>query len=234
MTNEVDLIRGEAQRREISRLCHLTQSRKLPHIMGSPGGLNSVEWLKKHAPDCLDQNDPQRLDGFPDHICCSVEYPNVWYWREARQREAIFKDWIVMLISPEVIWRPHTRFCYRNAGSQGGALGKEGYEAFASMFAPTVSGARGIAFPRTPYFLPCCPTDGQAEVQVYQRIEAEMILGIAVQSEEQARREHNRLAALGLESPVKWVVCSDMFSDGWRSCVTKGIRPKETILGSIQ
>ncbi len=185
---ELKQIRQEAQRKGISRLCHFTQARKLPHILAETAGIYSVEWLTTNRPDLLDSNDPQRLDGYPNHISCSIEYPNTWYWPKAKERDPLFKDWVVLLIKPDVLWREKTRFCYRNCAALLGDA-KEGYNAFLEMFRDEVVGAYNKSFRRTPEMLPCCPTDGQAEALVYERIGLDMIIGVAVQSRERARKE---------------------------------------------
>lgn len=187
--SDLVLIRNEVQRRGISRVCHLTQSRKLPHILKHLDGIYSVDWLKQNAPDLFDANDKQRMDGLPDHISCSVEYPNVWYLKNATAREELFKEWVVLLIKPEVLWREHNRFCIRNCGAMRGNLVKEGYTGFVEMFQNEVSGAGGRVFPRTTQMLTCCPTDGQAEAMIHRQIPRDMIFGIAIPDKKRAEDE---------------------------------------------
>jgi hypothetical protein len=230
LPSELELIRQEAHTRGISRLCHFTQARKLPHILTEVTGIYSVEWLRTNRPDLLDSNDQKRLDGYPNHISCSIEYANSWYWQKAKSREELFKDWVVLLIKPDVLWREKTRFCYRNcAALQGGA--QEGYNAFLEMFKPEVVGAYRKKFTRTPQMLPCCPTDGQAEALVHEQIGLDMLLGVAVQNEEQAQKERSRLELVGiLPDSIKWIVAPSLFYASWNNLVKQGKRPSEKIV----
>lgn len=82
-TEDLDGIEEEATRRNITRLCHLTPFRNLLHI-ASGSGLRSVADLSNDERAVFDQQDLERYDNHPDHISCSIEYPNVWYLRRRR------------------------------------------------------------------------------------------------------------------------------------------------------
>lgn len=232
--SESEKIRRESERRGISRICHITQSRKLPHIFGSLNGLYSAEWLRSNRPDLLDSNDEQRLDGKPDHISCSIEYPNGWYWDSIRQKVHAFKDWVVLLIRPDVLWRSDTYFCPRNCAASNGYFVRSGYMSFLELFGPEIIGAKGIPFRRTPNILSCCPTDGQAEIMVHRHIELEMIFGIGVINTEQADDERHRLRMVGVEedkiAQVTWIVEPFLFGPRWSPLVRSGKRPPQQIL----
>ena len=146
-----------------------------------------------------------RLDGHPDHICCSIEYPNAWYWERAYERDQVFKDWTILLIKPNYLWREGTKFSPRNASAANGHLVREGYEAFESLFASEVTGAGKRTFSRgisRPTFL---ATDDQAEVLVPDRILQQDILGVVVQDVGQAKREIARLKRL--DGPIAALLC---------------------------
>jgi len=76
--------------------------------------------------------------------------------------------------------------------------------------------------------LPCCPTDDQAEVLVRHSIPIKDILGIAVPTEAQARRENIRLSFLASAVTVKWIAAPQFFNTEWSALVRQGQRPKET------
>ena len=59
--------------------------------------------------------DPDRYDGRDDLICCSIEYPNTYYFVKVREHDHLFKDWVVLLIEPSYLWHPDTCFCPCNA-----------------------------------------------------------------------------------------------------------------------
>jgi hypothetical protein len=87
----MNLIRQECASRGITRICHFTQSRNLAHIFDDPLGLCSTRTLQEHD---LPHNptDTERFDGRNDLICCSIEYPNTYYFIKVREREPLFKD----------------------------------------------------------------------------------------------------------------------------------------------
>jgi hypothetical protein len=183
-------------------------------------------------PDLLDSNDPLRLDGQIDHISCSIEYPNYWYFRNAKAKEVLFKDWLVIYIKPEVVWSSANYFVPRNAAAQRGELLVPGVDGFRNMYSQNVSGARGKVYQRTPHMLSCCPTDDQAEVLVPTHIELRHIFGVAFYSEEQIRDEVYRLRLVGIEETlimgISWFASPDLFTQQCSSLVRKGIRPVET------
>ena len=152
--------------------------------------------------------DSERLDGFLDHVCCSIQYPNAWYFRRARNQERLFKDLVILLINPHYLWHAGTKFCRRNAATELGRLVADGADAFEGLFAEVVEGRRAFRRgPRHPTFL---PTDEQAEVLIPDWVERQDVIGIAVRDETQARRESARLALLGHRSP-RIVIAPDFF-----------------------
>ena len=210
MNDPHGLIEDIAARRGITRLCHFTPSRNLAHIANDRRGILSSRHLTEDERSVLNPTDARRLDGFPGHVCCSVQYPNAWYFRTARGQQRLFRDWVVLLVRPHYLWRPGTKFCPRNAAAQHGRLVEEGSEAFEGLFADTVEGARAIyrRQPNHPYFL---PTDEQAEVLVPDRIHRKDIAGIGVQDDAQAAREASRLRIMGKKHPP-FVIVPEFFS----------------------
>lgn len=197
-------IRASAARRGITRLCHFTPSRNLGHIAEDLQGVLATQHLADDEKAVLNQTDLSRLDGHPDHVCCSIQYPNAWYFRTARSHERLFVDWVVLLIDSHYLWRTGTKFCPRNASARQGRLVAEGAAAFEALFADVVEGVhtyrRG---PSHPAFL---PTDEQAEVLIPDRVRQQDIVGIAVFDDAQARREKSRLVLLNRRPPPMVVV----------------------------
>lgn len=171
-------IQQECIDRGITRLCHFTQSRNLAHIFGDSFGLYSTRTLQSydmpHNP-----TDPDRYDGRNDLICCSIEYPNTYYFVRVREHDHLFKDWVVLLIDPSYLWHSETCFCPCNAARSCGGNIQIGIQGFRSLYATT---SPGISFSRRSGHLPAAPTDIQAEVLVKEPIPLESITGIAVQS----------------------------------------------------
>jgi hypothetical protein len=224
---ESNEIRNRAKKRGITRLIHFTQSRNLAHILFDPSGIRSSKDLQSNAADVFSPNDKQRLDGRPDYISCSIEYPNYWMLRRAKDRETFFRDWSILMISPSALWQPGTLFSKRNAAAEGGRFLDEGADAFESLFAPSVLGARGITRRRPKQMLACSPTDDQAEVMIHNNIPLSMITGVIVPSIEKARVEVARLESLGSIPALSWIVAPEMFSDAASVAIRNGVRPKE-------
>ena len=121
-----------------------------------------------------------RYDRYPYHVCCSIQYPNAWYFRTARNNENLFADWVVIFIKPDHLWAPGTKFSERNAAANRGAGVAEGGDAFDSMFRSEVPGAYGRVLTCTPSHPSWFTTDEQAEVLIPDRVAREDILGVAV------------------------------------------------------
>ena len=80
--------------------------------------------------------DKDRLDGYPDHVCCSIQYPNAWYFKRARASEILFLDWVVLLIRAHCLWQPGAKFCPRNAAAGHGRLVRGGLAGFEAAVRP--------------------------------------------------------------------------------------------------
>ncbi len=225
-------IRAEARRRRITRLCHFTPSRNLGQILIGNVGILATQKLKDDERNVYAATDLERLDGFADHICCTIEYPNAWYFEKARAKEMLFKDWVILFNDTKYLWSKGTRFSYRNAAAAFGADVADGEVAFRRMFATKTVGAYGKTFVRTAQRFDSCPTDEQAEVLVPDTISIGDIIGIAVQSEEQAKNELVRIQLLRVPQPVqdhlRLVVAPDLFDKYQLSSSLKlGRRPEE-------
>lgn len=221
----------EIKARGISRLCHFTPSRNFGHIVGTGSGILSTKTLKEDERAVYNQTDLERLDSQPGHICCSIEFPNAWYLDRARGKDRIFKDWLVLLLSPQLMLRPGTLFSPRNAAAGMGEHLKPGLDGFLRMFAPEIVGAYNKTFRRRASHLPAAPTDQQAEVLIPDQIAREEILGIAVASEEQGRNEVLRLKLMGSSTDgLQIVIAPTLFDKNALSgAICSGCRPKEVI-----
>jgi hypothetical protein len=226
----IDSIKREAERRSITRLCHFTPSRNLVHILTGETGILATKHLQKNERSVFTQTDLERLDRHEGYICCSIQYPNAWYFDKAKSKDILFKDWVVLFINPKYLWMSGTRFCPRNAASGYGRGIVEGEQGFKAIFTDAIPGAYGKTRERSPNHLPCCPTDDQAEVLIPDQIGISDILAIAVPSETQAKNEAVRLDILGIpEDKYKFVVAPDLFDKYKLSdLIRSGKRPDET------
>ena len=219
-------IQQECNRRGITRLCHFTQSRNMAHIFDDPYGLYSTRTLRDndmpHNP-----TDSSRYDGRDDLVCCSIEYPNTYYFAKVREHDRLFKDWVVLFINRSLMWQPGSNFCPCNAAKDCGAYIQNGIRGFQSLFAQT---SPGISFSRNSRHLPAAPTDIQAEVLVADPIPLESITGVAVCDEEQALRELCRLKLQGISFSIPIYVAPEFFNRTSLSrSIQNGIRVAETI-----
>ena len=204
MTKIVPSIRREAEDRGITRLCHFTPSRNLAHVASDPRGLLASRHLEADEKAVFNPTDVERFDGHPDHLCCSIQYPNTWYFRTARGKERLFRDWVVVFIKSHHLWRIGTKFCPRNAAAGYGSSVGEGSAAFRGLFAQSVEGNRTYTRGQhRPAFL---PTDDQAEVLVPDVIRHDDVIGVAVRDQAQAKREIARLEILDGKVPRIFVV----------------------------
>ncbi|WP_454016866.1 DarT ssDNA thymidine ADP-ribosyltransferase family protein [Azospirillum sp. Marseille-Q6669] len=208
----------------ITRLCHFTPSRKLAHILVGELGILATRNLTAAERDLFNATDLSRLDGKPECICCSIEYPNGWYFKKARERDPLFKDWVVLFIKPDYLWRDGVFFCPLNAAKAYGGHLRQGYEGFSRLYEGRVAGRS-----RSPGQLSCCPTDDQAEVLIPDRISVSDILGVAVASEQQALLEFARLKQCGYDaSRIRFVVAPMLFeSHALSGSIRAGRRPDE-------
>ena len=221
-------IESRARLRGITRLCHFTPSRNLGHIVHDSRGLLASEHLLEDNVSVFNPTDRERIDGHRGHVCCSVQYPNAWYFRSARNKEQIFPDWVVLLLSPHYLWQEGTKFCQRNAATAHGQLVREGLDAFDALFDKVVEGSqtyrRGSLHPD---FL---PTDEQAEILIPDRVERSDVLGIAVQSKAQRKRELVRIELMGMNAPTLLVVPEFYDPERLSQMLRNGHVPNEVIV----
>ena len=203
-------IQQRARRRGITRLCHFTPSRNLAHIASDMRGILASRHLENDEAAILNPTDRVRLDGYRDHVCCSIQYPNAWYFGKARADEKLFLDWVVLLIDPLHLWRGDTKFCARNAAAGQGQGVRGGVAAFDSLFASRVEGAGSRVYWRGPEHPDCLPTDEQAEVLIPDRIGRSDVAGVVVRDDSQGAREESRLALAGVTVP-RIVVVPEFF-----------------------
>ena len=204
MTDLMQLIRHQG----ISRVTHFTNSRNLPRIL-SAGAILSTDDLVARGLDHA-VTDPQRFDGHRGHICCNIEYPNMYYFHQAtiRPNHVNFSDWIVLLLEPRVAAGDGVLFSPGNAARGSGRFLASGAEALAAQYAARVNG-----FARGPRHFPASPTDVQAEVLIPGPIPLSEVRGIVVFDDETLRREFVRLDQLGYQpGGFDWFVAPTMFT----------------------
>ena len=227
----MDGIRREAQRRGITRLCHFTPSRNLISIARGETGVLATRHLRADEQAIFTPPDLLRLDRHDEYVCCSIQYPNAWFLDKARDREWLFQDWVILLITRSYLWMPGTRFSPRNAAAAAGRGIAEGEDAFRAMFGPQVRGAYDRVYWRSAAHLPACPTDEQAEVLVPDRINFGDTFGVVVRNEAQAKNEQVRIELDGTSTPrFTYVIAPDFFNPRELSAkIRNGRMPQERV-----
>lgn len=207
----------------LARLMHFTPARNLPNIF-SDRQLRSVMDLKEDVRACYQVTDLRRLDGYPDKVCCSLQYPNVFYFDIARrQADAVnYPDWVYLLLNKVVAATEGTLFCPRNAAAAA-AVVTPGLAGLTACYAPTVRGQGGQVRARSPRHDPASPTDIQAEVLVTAPIPLSAIEAIVFPTQEAAEEEYGRLDRFGLLPPanMRWIISEGMFN---RDAVTAAVQ----------
>lgn len=225
-------IQRSAVARGIHRLCHFTPSRNLLHIAAGRVGVLSTSALEKEERAAFNPTDIERLDGQKSHICCSIEYPNAWYFDRVRAQNDLFPDWVILLVDPKYLWQQGTLFSPRNAAAEYGRYIAEGPTAFEAMFADEVIGTRRNVYRRTAQQSPACPTDQQAEVLIPDRISINDIVGVAVKDNDQGLTERARLRANGLDPDMfRFFSAPHMFKKyELDQAIKGGKRPLESLI----
>jgi hypothetical protein len=108
---------------------------------------------------CYRATDLQRLDSYPDKVCCSLQYPNGFYFEKARLRPGTvnYPDRVCLLLDKTVAAMEGTLFCPRNAAAAAscaipGAVGLN------ACYAPSVVGQGGVTRCRGPRPAAVLPT----------------------------------------------------------------------------
>ena len=216
-------ILSEIENRCINRICHFTKSKNLSHILNDFQGIYAIDFLPESYQD---YNDSLRLDGKTDYICCSIEYPNVFYLDRIKNNDKLFKEWIILSIDPKVMCLEETLFSKVNSATEKGRYISKGINGFRSLFEDQiVTSKRSIT--RTTTMLQSSPTDIQAEVLIYKKIPIKYIKEIIVKSELQAREEFFRMKLWGGKSDIPIIVAPELFESNLSNKLRAGKIPKE-------
>ncbi len=166
-------IQAHATAIKVPCLLHFTRVVNLPSIMQH--GLLPVSRAAEIgvAPAI---NDELRLDGHQDGTSLSIAFPNYrMFWKYRQDNVGV--DWVVLGIHPSVLWTKDCAFCRHNAADARISYLPLGHlktpAAFTGMF-EEIDGTQSRADQK---LKPFDPTDGQAEVLVFDAIEPNLIIG---------------------------------------------------------
>lgn len=165
---EKDKIRQDITSRDIKHFIHFTDVSNLDSIMEN--GLLSIKTLDNDNIDYIN-NDELRLDGRPDSISLSIEFPNYQMFYKYRECQEIKKNMVVLLIDPVPIIEKDCLFFFKNAASSEfyGYIDEKlrNFEAWETMFGPSVDNVqrKQLNIPEN------YTTSPQAELLCLERIE---------------------------------------------------------------
>ena len=181
MTVAAHVIYSFVRERGIRNLFHFTRETNLRAILYH--GLFSRRLLDQHN-IAFSFNDAIRLDNAREAISLTIGFPNYKILYRWRQLDPAIK-WVVLSISPAVLWNLKCAFCKTNAASNHVRLqdinSRMSVEALADMFGNFPTKTRG-AIPS--YFT----TSPQAEVLVIDHIPAKYILNAYASTPADAKR----------------------------------------------
>lgn len=167
-------ILGDAKERGITRLVHFTHAESLKNI------IKDQEIRSRKRCSTYIVNDPKRLDQHLDHICCSIEYPNVFLLDDYSQN-LTGHEWVILFLQGVLLGFPETIFSPVNAATDKGAYIQSGIDGFQALFGRCV-GTKHKQY-RQKTHLHNCPTDIQAEVLVKGIIPTWFVTEVAVESD---------------------------------------------------
>lgn len=147
--------------RQIHRLCHFTHVSNLSNILKN-GILSS-----RNIP-YSQWNDKDRVDGYTEYVCTSVELPNTYCLNNMVQKTGTnIEDWVIFKINPYII-DDTSLFCPVNAAKECGKYVSEGVEAYESIFL-------NDEWARNPKWISSIPSNLQAEVLIKECIPVSQI-----------------------------------------------------------
>lgn len=220
-----NILSEELDKRNITRLCHFTKSKNLGHIFNDFDGILATAKIPTPYKDI---NDDSRFDGKPDYVCCSVQYPNLYYLERIINNDLLFRDWTILCIDPKIILKKDLLFSKVNAATEGGKHIKSGERSFLELFSDKVS-TRNSERVRQKTQPSCCPTDFQAEVLIKEKIPKSYIKGVIVKNEKQALEEQVRLELLNIKQDISIIISPELFSKDVFKKISSGILPSEII-----
>ncbi|WP_313166197.1 DarT ssDNA thymidine ADP-ribosyltransferase family protein [Massilia oculi] len=172
------------ENRKIDWIFHFTNARNIDAILRD--GIIPRATLE-HTKAAAEYNDSYRLDGFKNASCFSIGHPNYkmfYTLRMARPDE----EWVVLACRAEVLWLKDCAFCVENAASNTVTnlpiAARKGVNAFNRIFDEHAGKPSRLELGLTPDY----PTNPQAEVLVFDKVEPHFIDGGVCQKKELADR----------------------------------------------
>lgn len=172
-TNQLKLA---VEQRKIPYLVHFTHIENTGSILDN--GLWIRDELDKESIEYV-ENDPVRAEtlkvrSLPRGICLSIAHPNDFLLEKFRKEKNLYhRNTAIFRLKPSILWEKSCVFCETNAAKSGYPL-RIGADGFNTLFNPSCGG-----FSRTENLADYFPTNVQAEVICFDRIEPEYFLDVS-------------------------------------------------------
>ncbi len=170
-------MKNAVKRRKIDCVWHFTRLSNLDSILKH--GLISRKDLENSGIKS-DFNDDYRFDCEENAICCSLGHPNYKMFYSLRQNNPDI-EWVVLALIPDVLWEKDCAFCVSNAASNEVTCIpitlRKGLDAFNKLF-EEIDGKPTRAELE---ISDRSPTNPQAEILIFDRIEPKHIIGVITQ-----------------------------------------------------
>ena len=176
--------------RGIKQVCHFTRLENIDCILQDGllprSRLEEYEWVQPPT-----YNDDYRHDGCLNAVCCSIGFPNYrMFYRLRKKNKGV--EWVVLVLSPEILWIKNCVFCVENAASKNVTCiplnERRGVQAFNKMFEEY----EGKPNRKELGISDSCPTNPQAEVLVFDDIEPNLVNGAVFVDEASAKECQKR------------------------------------------
>jgi hypothetical protein len=177
----------------VTRLVHFTPAMNLFSILRD-GEIRPSDDLEGDEQPHFTATDRQRIDGHPEHVCCSFEYPNAYYQAQARTKNDFvnYPQWVCLILDVNLVLRDGVLFYPCNAAKGWGQHGGTGPQHLLNMWAnPSKVGG----YRRKPRHHPAVPTDVQSEVQIPGAIPLSAVKAIVAESAEHCQDLYGTLDA---------------------------------------
>lgn len=171
-------LKKEIKKRKISYVLHFTNVKNISSILKY--GLIPRQELESTGLD-FEFNDDYRYDGYKNSISCSIEQPNYKMFYKLRKNN---KDsqWAVVVLKKSILWKKDCAFFETNAANRN-MKSKTAEKRISQKDFKSLFGELNWSHPRDDLNIPrSYPTDPQAEVLVFDKIEPKYITHIILQN----------------------------------------------------
>lgn len=205
---EKQAIKAFVKERNIVQLIHFTRYENLESILVN--GIVTREMLNTIEYDSY-VNDNLRLDGHVNTISLSISFPNYkMFYKYRRSTDA--KGWVVLAISPQILWEYKCKFCKHNAAdsriSSREIDNLSGIDSLQEMFSDNVDNYITRSNQSLEIF---DTTDPQAEVLVFDNIPIKYILAVGFESQELLSEMQNKNELEG-NKHIKFMMAKKYFN----------------------